>query len=335
MNALPGSLRWLVRVWVLVAAFAVLAVLRALQVGIWFRDPHGRFFVARLAISLMLVVVLALVDVARRVGRRGWSVRSLVAMLGSRWTPSRLAMVATGLLAYQIVYLSYRNLKSWDVFNAPRDALLQHWDRWLFLGHSPAVLVHDLLGQRLAAYVLTTVYESFAAMVTVVVVAALVFPDQVRKGYVLTVSLSWVWVIGIGSYYLIPSLGPFSSTPQDFAGLPHTAIADDQARYLVQRAYLLAHPQAGDAYAQVSAFASLHVAVTVLLTMLTRFYGLRRLSRITDLFVLATVAATVYFGWHFVVDDVAGVAIAVAALLLGRWTVYGRVRSPRPSSASA
>ena len=323
------------RVWVLVAAFALVAVARALQIGIWFRDPHGRFFWARLGISLLLVAVLALVDASRRVGWRGWSLRSLRAMLRSRWTRGRLVMVVTGLLSYQIVYLSYRNLKSWDVFNAPRDAMLQQWDRWLFLGHAPAVLLHDLLGQRLAAYVLTTVYESFASVVTLVVVAALVFPDQVRKGYVLTVSLTWVWVIGIGSYYLIPSLGPFSSSPQHFAGLPHTAIQDDQAKYLAQRVYLLAHPQAGDAYAQLSAFASLHVAVTLLLTMLCRFYGLRRLSRVTDLYLLATVLATVYFGWHFVVDDVAGVAIAVAAVFLGRWTVYGRPRSRPRSSASA
>ena len=39
-------------------------------------------------------------------------------------------------------------------------------------------------------------------------------------------------------------------------------IQDTQARYLGQRAYLLAHPAASDAFAQISAFASLHVAVT-------------------------------------------------------------------------
>ena len=29
--------------------------------------------------------------------------------------------------------------------------MLLRWDRWLFFGHSPAVLLHDLLGQDVAA----------------------------------------------------------------------------------------------------------------------------------------------------------------------------------------
>ena len=35
-------------------------------------------------------------------------------------------------------------------------------------------------------------------------------------------------------------------------------------------------------------------------------------------YVAATMVATIYFGWHFVVDDVAGVLIAMLALALGR-----------------
>jgi hypothetical protein len=38
--------------------------------------------------------------------------------------------------------------------------------------------------------------------------------------------------------------------------------------------------------------------------------------------------ATVYFGWHFVVDDVAGVLLAVAAFTLGRWMVQPVGRGP-------
>ena len=44
------------------------------------------------------------------------------------------------------------------------------------------------------------------------------------------------------SYYAIPSLGPVPLGAADFAGLPHTVIQDTQARYMAQRAHLLAHP---------------------------------------------------------------------------------------------
>jgi len=98
-------------------------------------------------------------------------------------------------------------------------------------------------------------------------------------------------------------------------------VQDTQARYLAQRVFLLAHPESPRAFAQISAFASLHVAVTCLILLMARYYGLRRTSVVLTVFVLGTMVATIYLGWHFVLDDVAGVAIALLAVWLGRMTV--------------
>ena len=38
-------------------------------------------------------------------------------------------------------------------------------------------------------------------------------------------------------------------------------------------------------------------------------------------YLAAVILSTVYFGWHYVVDDVAGVLLALLAVQLGRWTV--------------
>jgi hypothetical protein len=207
--------------------------------------------------------------------------------------------------------------------------MLLQWDRWLFLGHSPAVLLHDLLGQHVAAYVLMVVYESFSSLVALALVAALVFTRQVRDGYVYVASAICAWIIGVGCYYLIPSLGPFWSAPGQFHGLPHTMIQDTQARYLAQRADLLAHPHAAGAFAQISAFASLHVAFATLVVLMAHHYGLHRVAHVLTVFLLGTIVATVYLGWHFAVDDVAGLAIAAVSVLVGRRLVYpqGRGRS--------
>ncbi len=59
-------------------------------------------------------------------------------------------------------------------------------------------------------------------MVVVALVAALAFTPTVKSAYVFVVSAMWAWIIGVGSYYLIPSLGPFDASPQEFAGLTHT-----------------------------------------------------------------------------------------------------------------
>jgi membrane-associated phospholipid phosphatase len=251
-----------------------------------------------------------------------------MATLRARWTPRRLVLTASGLLAYHAVYFCYHNLKSWDAFNQPRDPLLLRWDRWIFLGHSPAVLLHDLLGQHVAAYVLVGIYESFSWLVSVSFVAALVFAERVRDGYVFVASGICVWILGVASYYCIPSLGPFHSAPGEFSGLPRTIVQQTQARYLAQRAHLLAHPHASDAFAQVSAFASLHVAVTTVILLMARYYHLRRLSWALALFLVGTLLATVYLGWHFAVDDIAGLLIGALAVRLGRLLIHPSRRVP-------
>jgi membrane-associated phospholipid phosphatase len=322
--------RWLVRVWVLVALFAVVAAARSAQLGIPFRDPHGSYFLGRAFTSLCWFAALVVLDAVVRTGWRGWSVQAATGVLRRRWPRRRLLLALGGLLAWHLVYFCYHNLKSWDVFQAPRDGLLLHVDRWLFLGHSPAVLLHGLLGQHLAAYVLAFVYQSFSHLETVSFVAALALTPRLRDGFVFIASGMWVWVLGVGSYYLIPTLGPFSSAPQDFLGLAHTSIQDTQALYLAQRAHLLTAPHAPDAAAQISAFASLHVAYTALMMLMARYYGLRRTSRALAVWLVATAVATVYLGWHYTVDDVAGLLIAVASVGLGSWLVYPE---RRPASA--
>ena len=313
------------RLWAVVACFAALGVARSAQVEIPFRDPDGAVLARRLLVTLAVFLGLLVVDGLRRTGRPR-SARRVWSTVRERWTPHRLALAWTALLAYHLTYFTYRNLKSWDVLNDPRDTVLAGWDRWLFLGHSPAVLLHDLLGRDAAAWVLTVWYETFPSLVIVAVPAAVVLSRRMRDAYVGIAALMWAWVLGTASYYLIPSLGPFWSEPGDFAGLPHTVIQDAQQRYLVQRADLLAHPQAGDAFAQVSAFASLHVGVTATILGLAWWHRRRRTTIALGVFLAGTMVATVYLGWHFAVDVPAGLAIAALAWWLAPRTVGVRGR---------
>jgi membrane-associated phospholipid phosphatase len=328
----PSDSRWLIGVWAVVGAFALLTVVRSFQVGIPLRDPRGDILLTRIAISAGLFLVYAALDAAYRTWRAGERVtlRHTRTTLRTRWTRQRLVLAVGALAAYHLVYFCYHNLKSWDVYNKPRDAMLLDWDRWLFLGHSPAVLLHDLLGEHVAAWVLAYWYETFGTLVLLAIVAPVVFTTRVRDGYVAMVSGIWVWIFGTASYYLIPSLGPFDSAPEEFAGLPHMMIQETQARYMGQRAHLLADPGAHDAFAQVSAFASLHVGVSTVIWLMLRYYGLRRLSQVMGVFLAGTIVATVYLGWHFFVDDVAGMAIAWAACWLGKKMVYPHGRPDRP-----
>lgn len=323
-----GDRAWIWRVVAVVAVFAVVTFLRSRQVDIPLRDPHGKLFRAKLPDTALVVLIMVAVDIVVRWLRSRREGRSLWQVARTRWTPYRILMIAAGLVLYFVVYLCYRNLKSWDVFLTPKDDMLLRWDRWLFFGHSPAVLLHDLLGQDLAARVLAPLYESFSTVVTLALAASLAFTPTVRSAYVFVVSAMWAWILGVVSYYLIPSLGPFHSAPEEFAGLTRTSIQSTQELYVEGRANLLANPELGHSFAQISAFASLHCALTCLIWLMARYYGLRVLSWVAFAFLCTTVVATVYLGWHFAVDDIAGIVIAVVAVQLGKLTVLGRRGKP-------
>lgn len=324
-----STYRWVAATWAVVVLFALVTWWRAAQVDLPLRDPRGSVFTSRFALSLAILVVLVLADAAIRTGRRGWTIRRAWAVLRRRWPADRIVLAVSGLLAYHLVYSCYRNLKSWNAFREQHDDGLLRIDRWLFLGNSPAVLLHDLFGEDVAPHVFRAIYESFSVFVPISFVAALVLAPRIREGYVFLTSAMWVWILGVGSYYLIPAIGPFHSAPGEFAGLDPTSVTATQAKYMAQRAQLLEHPDWGDSFASIGAFASLHTGFTCMIVLMLHYYGLRTLARIGWVYLLAVMVSTIYLGWHFVLDDVAGILIAVAAVQLGRLTVHGRAgRAP-------
>jgi membrane-associated phospholipid phosphatase len=248
-------------------------------------------------------------------------------VLEERWSPERLLLLVSGLLAYHLVYFCYRNLKSWDAFNTPRDDWLLRLDRGLF-GESPAVLLHELLGQHTAAYVLMAVYRSFTYLTATAVVVALVLSRDIRRGYVFLVAAMWTWILGTASYYLVPSLGPFASAPQEFAGLPHTPITDTWASYLLQREEFLADPTAPTSFVSISAFASLHTGFTAMVCLMAFYYGHRWLGSALAVYLVLIMVSTIYWGWHFTADDLGGLVIAALAVALGH--VIVRPEHTRP-----
>jgi membrane-associated phospholipid phosphatase len=320
---------WWVGIWAIAAVFGVVTAIKSQAVGIPLRDPHGSMFRGRLISMAELLAMFAVADVAIRAARNGLSRRTLATAARERLAPIRLALIVAALVAYQIIYVCYRNLKSWDAFNTPRDHDLLAIEKAVFFGHSPAVLLHDLLGQGVAAHVLEAIYQSFSSVVLMAIVASAVFVKRLRDGYLFVTAGAILWILGVASYYLIPTIGPFWSAPHEFAGLDRTSITSGQERYLVERAHLLQHPEAGDAFSSLSAFASLHTAFTFLLLLGAYYYRLRALTVVLAVYFVGVVISTVYFGWHFVMDDVAGMAMAALALFLGRLVVYPRGR-PRP-----
>jgi membrane-associated phospholipid phosphatase len=248
-----------------------------------------------------------------------------------RWTPSRMIAAGGALLSFYLAYLGFRNLKGVIPLLRPElaDGRLAAADRDLFFGHDPAVVLHSLLGTGAAAHVLSSVYAAFIVFLPLSLAISLVFASHLSTSLYFATAMSLNWLIGTASYYLLPSMGPAYANPLAFGSLPHTEVTHLQAMLLSDRAGFLRNPDAGIPQA-IAAFASLHVAMSFTALAMTYLLALRRrIKAVLWIWLALTTLATVYLGWHYAVDDLAGVVVGVGSLSIARWLTGYDARAAR------
>jgi hypothetical protein len=307
----------------LVTLVAAVAATRA--AGVPLRDPDhvaGR----RLAWVVLLVLGLVLLDVVVRAGRRSRGLAPSWAALREvrreRWRWDRGLAVGSALVSFYVCYLAYRNIKSTVPLLRPGDLFdrqLADIDRAIFGGSDPAALLHSLLGTGAPTQVLSFVYLFFVVFVPLTLALALVFSPNLPGGLFFATAMSINWPLGAATYLMLPALGPVYATPWEFAHLPASNVSDLQHLMLDQRLEFLRDPAVAGTAQSIAAFASLHVSMILTAALAAHLLRLDRRVRVSLWALLAaSVTATIYLGWHYVVDDIAGVAIALAALALAR-----------------
>ncbi len=340
------------RAWIAAPAVALVSLVSMLAVagleGLPIRDPDARYVGSPLA----LIGLIALIFVVLDVGPRAWfrrrsgdgSSASPVAVLRERWLNRRGLIVMVALLSFYVTYLSYRNLKSFIPFvsGADHDVGLLDLDRAMFFGSNPATVLQDVLGTGISAEVLSTVYLLFLTFVPVSLGIALIWSSNLRGGLLYVTALSLCWLFGAISYYMLLAQGPIYADPSLFAALPETGVSRLQETLAEHRVEVLADPHATNAVQSVAAFASLHIAVVFAAALVAEMLRAHRALRAGLWTLLAlTAIATIYFGWHYLIDDVAGLAIGAGAVGLAAWATGfplprpARWRSPAQSRATA
>jgi hypothetical protein len=314
------------RAWlapVVIAAFsATLMLIVAIAEGLPLRDPDARYVGSPLALIGVIAGIFLVLDLVPRSWRRsretGASLpASVVGMFEERWWGRRGLIVIVALISFYVTYISYRNLKSFLPFvtDVNYDGELLSAERWLFFGNDPAEFLHNVLGTGITAEFLSFVYLAFLTFVPVSLAIALIWSNRLRVGLTYVSALSICWILGAISYYIIPAMGPVFADPQVFAGLPDTGVANLQATLLEHRREVLADPAATNAVQSIAAFASLHTGVLVASALVAHRARAHAAVRYGLWAMLGfTVIATVYFGWHYLVDDVAGLFIGLVAV---------------------
>jgi membrane-associated phospholipid phosphatase len=322
-----------------VASVSVVAALLATDAaGLPLRDPDhvaGR----RLVLVLCLVAVLVVLDVLVRAGRRSRTLRpsrvAIERVQRERWTLARGVAVGSALVSFYVTYLAYRNLKSVVPLLRPGelfDRQLADLDRGLFGGNDPAALLHTLLGTGIQTHVLSGAYMLLFAFIPGTLAFALVFSRNLQAGIFYVTAQSINWLLGAASYFLVPSLGPVYAEPRAFSHLPASGVTQLQQLLLDQRLEFLRDPVAGTAQS-IAAFSSLHVSIFFTAVLAAHLLGLARSLQIGAWVLLGwTMAATIYLGWHYVVDDLGGLVIGAMAVALARALTGLDLRTARRQS---
>ncbi|CAN5635294.1 phosphatase PAP2 family protein [soil metagenome] len=306
-----------------VALFTVItALICAAKADITFRDPDhvAALYVVEVGVGVAFLVWLDIFLRAKRRTSNRWPSRAEMGVVRrERWTAKRAGGVAVALVAFYVTYLAYRNLKSMIPLLRPGDLFdsqLADLDRAFFFGHDPATLLHGALGTGISAHVMSVFYVAFIVFLPLSLGLALVFAEKIEVSLLYAAALSINWVLGAASYFLLPALGPAYADPSLFTSLPHTEVTNLQQMLLDDRVAFLANTAVGTPQA-IAAFASLHIAMSF--TALLAAYALdlsRRVKWALWLWLAMIFLSTIYLGWHYVVDDIAGFAIGAAGLWL-------------------
>ncbi len=301
------------------------AVVTSLVLGEPLHDPDGSMGPSWFRMPMMLlgafvvdIVPRSLWRSRRRPSSVGSHARSIVA---EHWTRDRIVLVVVGLLSFYVTYVSYRNLKNFmtKIFGPHTyDNVLHNIDRALMLGHEPAVILHGLLGETYAAHVLALVYLLFLPVSPLSLVVYLVWARNISHGLWYATAQCLAWALGTLSYYALPTLGPNFAFPWLYHDLDQTGVTNLLDSLYYSRQDRLWWPLRTDSIQSVAGFASLHVGIILTLTLVTHFTVRHTWVR-TAMWVYfgLTVVSTLYFGWHYICDDIAGAVIAFVSVWLG------------------
>jgi hypothetical protein len=302
----------------------LMAIIAAVSLDKKLVDPEGFLGPSWLRLPLLVGAAFALDLIPRTVWVAKFKPAAMPGVFLTRvrthWTRERWTLVVMGLVCFYVTYVSYRNLKSVLPFvmgDTKYDRTLHLVDRMLMFGHEPGVLLHQVLGTGVAAHVLSYVYLWFLPLVPLALTAWLIWSKNITYGYWFATSQSIAWGLGTVSYYALPTLGPGLAYPSIYSDLPETPTSQlMESLVTIRQRVRLSNLE--DAVQSVAGFASLHCAITLLVALMVQYTLRNRVLKIVFWvnFTL-TVVATLYFGWHYIADDIAGIMIALVAFYVG------------------
>jgi len=312
------------RAWavgIVLAQFAAAMMIGAVA-GFRYSIPLVGYWQAALGISIIgtgIYALIALVGIARR--NEPQPTKAVVSAAARCDLPLVAFLVGTqlALLGWFKVMMPY-TVGFWaDPYLAEADALLFGGDPWRPFLRLPIGGVID------------RIYVTWGPFCATAAIALAFAPNDSRKGQCIIAYFLTVSSAALGQY-LLPSAGPVFyeavGLGQRFADLPVQPWVRTTADYLWVT-YTSPGFRVGSG---ISAWPSLHVAGALWMALVTRSY-FPRLQTIAWIYWAAILVGSVYLGWHYALDGIAGSLLAYLAFIIAeRLTAFhheGNVRAHR------
>ncbi|MFT4298613.1 MAG: phosphatase PAP2 family protein [Aeromicrobium sp.] len=300
-------------------------------------DPEGFLGPAYVRLPGLTLLFFAAGIVPQAMHRYGvrrtfWGIREVIR---TDWTWARFTYIALGLLSFYTCYVSYRNLKSYlpDLRPPNWDTKLDTFDHWLFFGNYPSDLLHDVLGTGIIAQIIAVIYVSYLMLIPITLGAYLVLNKNVSIGAWYATALSLNWVLGTISYYILPTVGPAFNAPTRFYEIQNTPAGELQRSLFRAGRDYIENPNSTSVYG-IAGFASLHVSVVFTACLFFHMTKIHLVLRtVAWTYFVGTLIATIYFGWHYMSDDIAGLLIGVIAVWVGAWATGNTKRQKEHAAA--
>ena len=213
-----------------------------------------------------------------------------------------------------------------DVIAATKDIGAYDWvflkmDSYLLHGNTISNLVH-LASAKLSPPVFTfaeTMYYRMFDQVGAAIILVSAYQGT-RRGLRLVGTMLTAYYIAIILFYFWPSMGPFYTCRDHFVHFPHWLKTYDFERTFIANARLmLGHKgplQVNTDY--FIAFPSLHIALPIIVLWFMRRW--KRIVWCLVAFDIILVPAILLIEWHYVVDLLGGIVVALIAIFLNHFS---------------
>ena len=219
--------------------------------------------------------------------------------------------------AIQLMYVTFNYLKHLTPHVNPiiYDLQLLEFEKAILAGYLPSDLMLMLFGEGSMEF-FSKGYTSFYFF-NAILCFVMLFQRKVNKYHEFFTAFTLVWFLSILIIYIYPTWGPCFFIPESYTWFAGTHISDLQANLWTMKLELDANPQSKSAMFLISGLPSLHVAAVILGSIY--FWKVSKMVGIVSwAFTFLTVLTTIYFGWHYVMDDVASVVMVYAAIYFAK-----------------